>query len=322
MAASMDRRGCAKGRTALKPYPTGSGLFRRFIPDIEHRTTGEIVSHPDYARIRTIYIAHMLSHYEVRRFPGNWPSTAYRVAAIGVIVSLHASYDADDRSTWPTLKRFKDAAALIGLSSPRQLDDVIARLMATGHVTVERPATDRRLRFLQPTETMLTWDREWLCSYYDILQMLYPGSDYGIAVRREQEFYVAHRRNALKIFSVIAQLLMKDAALLPFALMNNGALVLMNLLLIKSKDPSSTVTETSFAGLMDRLGVSRSHIRNVIVAAEAHHLVERIGAGRKAISLTPRGISAIDRYIGDSLSSYDLTFRIAEMTMNDKNTKL
>ena len=295
----------------MKPNPPDGSLFRRFDPDIAHRTTGEILSHPDYARVRTVYMVRTRAINEIGRFPGNWSSTAYRSAAIGAIVCLHAGYDPNDRATWPTLARFKAAAGAIGLSSRRQLDDIVARLVATGYISLDPSDADRRLRLVRPTEKLLAWDLEFLCTYYDILQMLYPDGGYEIAVRRDPHFYRIHRRGALKIFPVIGRFIMQNAALLPFMQMNGGTSILMALISTTPSGELAPLREVTLTSLKERFGISRSHVRNVIALAEAQNLVTRIGTGRKWLNLTSRGLDALDQFIADTLASHDLTFRIA-----------
>jgi hypothetical protein len=304
----------------LKSGPGGSASSRHaaryFIPEIGHRTTEEILGHPGYMRMRRHYIATTLANYDRSRFPGGLQSAAYRVAALGSIVCLHAAHDPAERATWPTLARFKQAVGVIGLSSPRQLDDLVAHLSATGHVVLERPAFDGRLRFLRPTEKLLAWDREVLCTYYDALEMLYPVPGYGPAIAREPDFHLAQRRAAVRMFDVIARFFAENDVLMPMHGMNNGVHALMLLADAKADDSEAPVRETDFRVLRTRFGMSRSHIRNIFVVAQAHGLITRSGMGRREIDITRAGLASLNRFIADTLASHDMTYRMALQQTN------
>lgn len=288
-------------------------LFRRFLPEIEHRTTGEILGHPDFARVRPDYIAATSAQYEVGVLPGNWQSTAGRVAALGAVICNDAVFDPGDRATWPTLARFKQSVAVFGLTSPRQIDEIVARLAATGHLTLERAPEDGRVRLLRPTERLLAWDREVVASYYGILRLLYPETGYALPMARDPGFQRAQRGVATTIFPIIGGFLAANADLLPFLSMNNGVHVLLMLAAARAADPAAAIREGDLAGLKPRFGFSRSHVRNVLVAAEAHGLVAR--PRRAGFGLTPRGIAALDRFIADTLASHDMTYRMALRAM-------
>ncbi len=295
----------------------GSGpdasLFQRFLPEIDHRTTGEILSHPGFARMRPAYITATTAHYEVGVLPGHWQSTAGRVAALGAFICNDAVCDPTDRATWPTLARFKESVAVFGLTSPRQIDEIVARLVSTGHLTLERPAEDGRVRLLRPTERLLAWDREVLASYYSALRLLYPETGYGPALDRDPAFQRAQRGVATTMFPVIGRFLAANTDLLPFLSMNNGVHVLLMLAEASAADPTAPVRESALAGLKPRFGFSRSHVRNVLIAAEAHGLVVR--RGPVGLGLTPRGSAALDRFIADTLASHDMTYRMARRAM-------
>lgn len=291
--------------------PPAPSLFRRFLPQIDHRTTGEVLQHPRFAEMRRHYIATTMAQYEFANFPGGWQSTIYRVAAIGAIVCLHAAYDSADRATWPTLARFKEAMATFGLSSARQIDDFVARLVETGYVVLERVATDGRLRLLKPTEQLLDWDRTGLAGYYEALRILYPDTGYDLPVARDREFQLTMRKASTSYFPQIAAFIREDTDLLPFLSMYQGVHILMHVIDLNLEPQSRPVRERDLAGLQRRFGISRSHIRNTLSTAEAAGLITVSGRSERLIAATPRGLAAIDRFIANTLASHDLGYRMA-----------
>lgn len=289
--------------------PLPDDLFARHVPEIDHRTAGEILTHPDFARMRRRYVPDTMANYTIDVFPGGWQSAAYRTAAIGAVVCVWAAYDAADRASWPTLTRFKQAVSAFGLQSARQIDGFVGRLVETGHVVLDHAPADGRLRLLRPTEKLLAWDRELLGPYYGALQRLYPEPGYGPAVARDPDVHLAQRRCAVEIFPVIGAFLQRNVDLAPFYGMYQAVHILMVLTDLKIADPEKPVRERDLNSFQDRFGVSRSHIRNVLVAAEAAGLLAWT-EGRKGFVATPRGVAAIDRFIADTLASHDLTYRL------------
>lgn len=291
--------------------PLSQSLFRPLFPEIDHRTVGEILQHPGFASMRRGYVAGTTACQAIDAFPGGLQGAVCRTNAVGVLVCLWAAYDPADRATWPTLARFKRAIATFGLSSPRQIDDLVRRLTGTGHVVLEQAAADRRLRLLRPTERLLAWDREAMASYYDALQILYPDPGYGPAVARDPALHLAQRRSALAMFPVIAGFLQEIGDLLPVLAMYQGGVVLLVVADRTAPGTGEPIRERDLADLQDRFGVSRSHIRNILVAAKAAGLLAGAEGSPKRFALTPRGTWAVDLFIANTLATSDLSYRLA-----------
>lgn len=291
--------------------PLPDRLFERFLPEVDHRTVGEILAHPDFARMRHRYVPDTMANSAMDVFPGGWRSAAYRTAAIGTVVCLWVAHDAADRATWPTLTRFKQAVSALGLQSARQIDDFVGRLVETGNVVLERAAADGRVRLLRPTEKLLAWDRAMFGPYYEALQTLYPEPGYGPAVARDPDFQIAVRGSSLEIFPVIGTFLHENVDLVPFYNMYQGLHVLMILAVRRATDPGIPARERDFMDIQNIFGVSRSQIRNIVGAAEAAGLVAWVGGNRKSFVATPRGLAAVDLYIANTLACHDLIYRLA-----------
>lgn len=285
--------------------------FRRFLPDIDHRTAGEILAHPEFSRMRRFYIVRTMARYDVANFPGKLQSAAYRVAAIASIVCRHAAYEAEDRATWPTLAHVKASVATFSLSSARQIDSFVARLVETGHVALERVPTDGRLRLLRPTERLLDWDRAVMEAYYESLQILYPEPGYGMALAQDPHFHLTQRRVSTRYFSQVAAFMHENTDLLPFHGMYQAVHMLMTIANLGADAAPAALRERDFAPLQERFGISRSHIRNTLAAAEKAGLLVRSGQSPWTVTLTPRGLAALDLFIANTLAGHDLAYRLA-----------
>lgn len=306
-----------KPRQAAKSgdIPQSDPLLRRLLPEVDHRTVGEILVHPDFARMRRCYVPDTIANYESAVFPGGWQSAAYRTAALGAIVCLWANFDEANRATWPTLALFKRAVSTFGFSSPRQIDDFVRRLTETGHIVQERVVADGRLRLLKPTEKLLAWDREVIAPYYEALQLLYPEPGYGLPIARDPEFHLAQRRCAVEIFPVIGNFLREIVELLPFYNMYQGLNVLLMLADRQATDPDKSMHERDLTEIQHRFRTSRSHIRNIITTAEASGLIIWTEGSRRRFAATPQALAATDLFIAYTLASHDLTYRMAMKEM-------
>ena len=84
---------------------------------------------------------------------------------------------------------------------------------------------------------------------------------------------------------------------------------------IMARDPAfqlkqRLVSRDLFA-LGDRFGVSRTHVRNLLLEAEQMGLV-RLSKGRnRSVEMRPQLVQAFDRFIADGMSGHDLCYRLA-----------
>src|SRR3546814_13063881 len=92
----------------------------------------------------------------------------------GLIICLHVNYRPDDRSSQPTLAKLKRTLQAYGLTSPRRVEALIARLVQVGYLRTEAAPGDRRAPLLVPCAPMIEHAREWLALHYATLSVLSP----------------------------------------------------------------------------------------------------------------------------------------------------
>ncbi|WP_246733248.1 hypothetical protein [Methylobacterium sp. BTF04] len=292
------------------------------IPDhlafIKYKTASEILSHSKFEEAREVYIARTARVYATDVFPTRMSVDAGRVLIFGAIICLHARHDPSDRETWPTLKLLKTVLVPFGLNSPRLVDDVVGRLVQTGYLELPQIAADRRLRSLQPTEKLLAWDREWIAAYHAPLDVLYPDPGYAGPRLRDEAFQAVQRRAAIAIFPISARILSKNPEMRFFLTMASGNDIMLALFGMGAGQPDSRIRSSSFAVIGQRFGLSRSHVRNVVRAAEERGFAARTGPRGQYVQLTPKWRAAFDRFIAETLSSSDLTYRMALRSLSDR----
>lgn len=287
-------------------------LFQRFIPEIPHRTSGEILLHPEFAQLRRRYVIDTTENYTKAVFPGGCQCASYHVIVLGALMSLYEGWDRLNPQTLPTLSRLKRIVAAANFSSPRHVDNYVHRLAQTKDLVLEHFETDGRIRLIRPTEKLLSWCSLMTASYYRILDELYPTPGYQLAVTQNDAFMKSQRAASRDIFEVIGGFMARNEDMLPFHSMNLGGIVLLRLSIAEGEDPADDEAG-SFTTLKAKYGISRSHYRNVLVAAEERGLLSRSIEKGKRPRLNPRGRFAVDRFIADTLASHDMSFHLATM---------
>ncbi|MGE7416403.1 hypothetical protein [Methylobacterium tarhaniae] len=277
---------------------------------IVHHTTEEILSHPRFQECREVYIDNCIDVYKIEGFPGKSSADAGRVTTLAIIVCLHARYIEDDRETWPTLKRLKETVADFGFASPRFIDDFVARLVQTEFLELRHHPADSRVRLLVPTEALLRWDREWMAAHFEPLAVLFPEPGYALAIDRSPAFQKAHGGASVPVLEGAVKVAWRNLDVVFFLAATSALSILFTLCRLGGETTESGVREADLAVLAPQFGVSRSHIRNMLLAAEQHGFLARHGDKGQFIVLTPRWIAAFDRFIADSLSYSDLTYRL------------
>lgn len=248
-------------------------------------------------------------------FPGHFGADAGRVTMLAVIVCLHARYTEDDRDTWPTLKRLKETVASFGFASSRFVDNFVARLVQTKFLELHRHPADQRIRLLVPTELLLAWDREWMAAHFGPLALLFPEPGYPLALDRSPDFQKAHGSASVPILEGAVQVAWRNLDVVFFLTATSALSVLFKLCQLGGEAQDSSIREADLATLTSQLGVSRSHIRNMLLAAEQRGFTARHGDKNQYILLTPLWIAAFDRFIADSLSYSDLTYQLGRRAL-------
>jgi hypothetical protein len=131
-----------------------------------HHSPDDILAHPRFAAARTAFVEAVLGLYEGDAFLNRLLLEAARQIIFNMIVSLYFRYDEADRATWPTMQALKKQMTVFGLSSPRRIEDLVARLVQSGYLETLPSQRDGRVRILTPTAKMISLDQDWLTALY------------------------------------------------------------------------------------------------------------------------------------------------------------
>lgn len=298
------------GRTDRRAYDPHFG--------VAYRSAEAILSHAEFPRARLVYLDSVLTLYGGNAFLNKLLMEAARIVIFAVVICLEAGYRKEDRATWPTVGNLKKALALFNIASPRRIDHVLGRLIQTGYLESKVSPQDRRARLLLPTDRMKRHDQDWLAAHYAPLAILYGDADYALPLRGDPEFQRVQRQIATGFFAQSAMVLLRNPDIMLFLTRDAGILVLAQLVK-EAMNQGATTVPLSFADLSRRFVVSRTHVRQLLMDAEAQGLVA-LSQDRRQVTLTPRILGSLNQFIADGMSNHDLTGAAARKALAEMRT--
>ncbi|SKA35917.1 hypothetical protein SAMN02745126_05746 [Enhydrobacter aerosaccus] len=283
--------------------------IRRLLARAPHASIEEILAHPRFPEARKLYLDRFLAVYDGDPFLVRLLIESGRFVVYHLAVILEAGHDPERPETWFTVGRLKQLLSQFGLGvSQRQIDHLVARLRSVGFLEVRPAERDRRLRILKPTERMLAHDRDWLAAHYAPLTVLCPQNDYGPIMRGDATMHILQRQASLEFAPLGHKLLMAVPDMMLFFDRAGGHMVLAALLhtaLEKTDDPHVAI---SYADIGDRFGVSRTHVRRLLMTAEETGLVQLKTRGGHRVEILPRLWASYNRAIAGGMFFHDLIY--------------
>jgi hypothetical protein len=276
-----------------------------------HITVDEIVSHPRLPEARKLYLDRFLAVYGDDPFLAQLLIEGGRFFVFKIVVLLDAGQQPERRETWLTVGRLKREMAIFGFASPRQVDHLLARLRAVGFLELVPSDHDRRVRILNPTEAMLAHDRDWLASHFAPLTVLCPQNDYDAVMRRDPDFHLLLHRTSMAFLPLVPGIIAGTPDMLLFFNAAAGHAILAALLHSAMAGPDPMHAPITYAELGDPFGVSRTHVRELLTAAQHMGLVKLHRRGGHLVEILPRLWSSYDRGIAGGMYLHDMVHAVA-----------
>jgi DNA-binding MarR family transcriptional regulator len=274
-----------------------------------HVSSDAVMASPNFGQARALYLDLFLAPFDRNSFMVQLLGSAGRSVAFLTLLRLAALEDPTDTSTWLTPGRMQQVAARSRVIKPRTMTEALARLRETGYLAIEPMPGDGRQRVLRPTEKALAYYRDWVLVHIRTLALLFPEHDYGAGLEGGPDFLLAQRRAGARVIAQSGQVLARNPDIVLFLKRDAGFLILT--ILLQSATESGGMSASPVQDLADRFGISRTHVRKVLEAAEAAGLLEiRAPAGR-AVALSARLGESFDRYFADLMAVTDLIYAIA-----------
>jgi len=268
----------------------------------------QIVAHPRMSEARKVYLDRFLEIYSGDPFLVRLLIESGRFLVYHLAVLLHAAQDPERRETWFTLGRLKQEMAAYGLGSPRQIDHLVARLCAVGFLTSSPAEQDRRVRILEPTALLWSHDRQWLTAHYAPLNFMYPHHDYGAVMLGDADFQLEHRRVGIAFLPSGVKVLLSSPELMMFFNHAGGVLVLAALLRAAMAVPAGDQVALAYGEIGDRFGISRTHVRQLLEAAQPAGLMRLSARGGRRVEILPALWSSYDRSLAGGMYLHDAVY--------------
>jgi hypothetical protein len=254
----------------------------------------DILNHPRLPEARHAYLKSFAKVYEGDQFLVRLLLQAGRFLVFHNAAVLEAAQDPSRRETWFTVAALKRQLAMFGFASARQVDHLLERLCEVGFIERRRAPQDGRVRLLATTEKLRSHHANWIVAQTVPLAVLYPQHDYGPSLSRDRLYHVLHCRASLPLHPVAARLMMTLPDTMLFFAHAAGPLI-QNALLKAAMDASDPAAAIPYMDVAQRLGVSRTHVRNLMASAEGAGLVRIVGRGGHSIEILPRHWVSYDR---------------------------
>jgi len=279
------------------------------------RTAEEILAHPRFAEARRAHVDALVGLFAGDRFVTRLMIDAGTITLRGLLVGFHAAYDEKDPTTWATPGQFRKHMVERGLASARRVDDMIARFRQARYVESVVSRADNRVHILKPTERLIAHDCDHLAAYHRFLLDLYPGRGYEWTLGKDIRVQLAIRK-ALFYAMPQAMAFMRHVPIMMFLARDAGYLAFLLVAQAEFADSEGL----SFASIAHRLGVSRTHIRNLFVEAEAAGYVRLGPKPSRPVEIMPALRSAYDLFLADVQADQDKIAQIAFAKLRETDT--
>ncbi len=280
--------------------------IEQLIGDAPYLRLEEIVPHPRFAEARKLYLERFLAVYDGDPFLVRLLIESGRFAVFILAIIMDAGHDPENRDSWFTVGKLKQLVTGFKFASERQVDHLVARLREVGFLDLMPAANDRRVKIIKPTQNMRAHDRDWLAAHYAPLTILCPHNDYSAAINGDPAFQVAQRRASIAFMSLGYRLMTAVPEMTMFFDKAAGHMVLAALLNAALDEPDRQHTPVPFSDVGDRFGVSRTHVRQLLVAAEEAGLVKLHARGGHKVEILPKLWDCHARGIAGGMYLHDL----------------
>ena len=137
-----------------------------------------------------------------------------------------------------------------------------------------------------------------------------PFNDYDALMLEDPEYQLANRRVAVAFLPFSGKLLAAAPELLLFFKHAGGHMV-SAALLHAAMTASDARAAIPYAAIGERFGISRTHVRAVLVEAQDAGLVRLDGRGGHRVEILPRLWTSYDRGLAAGMLSHDMVHALA-----------
>lgn len=248
-------------------------------------------------------------HVDAQRVPFGLEGDPYFAKYIGdvgnvlienAVLYFHLLKKHENSGAGATLGKVQLVAFAHGFASPRRVTMYVKRMVQTGRLSYSADVEDKRVRRIVPCEPLIATSVHQMSVLLRAVDVLWPGRGYADRCAGDGDFFgrlilrcgekYLNGADPVRPFSDVRHFTSKDAGTFLLNALVYGCLGRDNRL------SSENEFSVGYSEIAQSLGVSRTHVRNVIEAAEARGLISHLGEGGKSMRLTPKMIEAYEKY--------------------------
>ena len=212
-----------------------------------------------------------------------------------------------------TMARMKAACTKMGYCSPNRVESIMAIMRLFGYVRLEPDPYDQRVKVIVPTEKLIGNYVERWRRHFQAMTLIMPEGEAGLAALGHPHFAAAFLREISREYSAGLRVANASPEIDTFLDRNCGMMVL--LFLVSMGVPDDTVPGTlraaiTISGLARRFGVSRAHVRKLLVDAETEGLV-RDATNEQPIRLLLRVMDGVEKFYAGTFLTFAQAIRAA-----------
>ncbi len=290
------------GRTNRVTGLVSESVLRAALPEV-----AALLRHPRFPEAAHLHVRLNLEacqrHANIRKIFGN----SARHVAFSLIATLSARAEQVRGAPPVTQSQVIETIMAMGLSSHGKIESLINRMVDQGMVTRAPHSEDRRAKALIPTETFLVMD-DTLCAIHarPCVLLLDDPIVAGVAAC-DRAITRRMRAAALPMIEGGGAMLLRNPQMLHFLISDGGWIVLFALIdAIWRADRDSQ----KFEAIAALCGVSRPHVRSLLVKAAEYGLLREDGAG--LFAPTTEFFEVVDVWIAECLAAFINCARLAQ----------
>lgn len=282
--------------------PAGGATLRAPISDVE-----VLLRHPKFSEAAHLYVRLNLEACEgdanIRKIFGN----SARHVAFSLIATLSARAALVTGAPPATQSQVIETIMGMGLSSHGKIESLINRMVDQGLVSRVPHPDDRRAKAIIPTEAFLAMDDALCAIHASPCALLVDDAFVAGVAARDRATTRQMRAAAMPMIEGGGAMLMRNPQMLHFLISDGGWIVLFALVdAIWRGDPEAQ----RFDAIAALCGVSRTHVRSLLIKATEYGLLREDGAGLHAP--TPEFFDVVHVWIAECLAAFVSCCRLAQ----------
>lgn len=251
----------------------------------------QVLAHPNFDRAVAVYLDGMVKAHRGHPMLNHLMSEIGRFTTVSLGLYLHAGGGLDGFRDGLTLTRLQDLIGGLRVASRGRVEAVVRELVQGEFMLVGTDDADRRRRPLIPTDKLKHAMLAWQIPHMAAIDLLRPEPGFATKLAGDHAFYLALQRSLGDRFLSGVHLALPFTDMLEFFNHDCGYMLLLCLLAAPPVESGSNFGRTvrmPFSEVIQGNGISRSHVRRLMLAAEEKGLVRIEAAGGQVIAIAPR----------------------------------